>query len=88
MTLADSGKETITVHGPPPLAYSIATARHFTKRAGTRLDVKEPHDPLQGSSLLPSAPLQAVKRPGLTIRSILTHPQACRPEGRELFRKI
>lgn len=48
MTLADSGRSTLAIHGPPSLTYALATTRFYAKRSAFAL---EPHDVTGGEVL-------------------------------------
>ena len=41
MTLADGGRESITLHGPPNLRYALATSRFYARREGMTVDARE-----------------------------------------------
>lgn len=41
MTLADGGRESITLHGPPNLRYALATSRFYARREVMTVDARE-----------------------------------------------
>ncbi|WFD34689.1 ribonuclease Z [Malassezia cuniculi] len=69
MTLADGGKTSLTLHGPPSLTYALATTRFYAKRSSMAV---EPHQ-VEGGEVLKDAHVTITAVP-LALRG--TPPEA------------
>ncbi|WFD33134.1 ribonuclease Z [Malassezia sp. CBS 17886] len=62
MTLADGGRTSLSLYGPPGLAYALATTRFYAKRDTMKLDVRDVS--------LDAAPILCLRDDNLSVHSV------------------